>query len=190
MQNLPPPLPFNGLRSNTVLRGSVLLKIQENSLVVNDFTVVTALGGYPQLKSCFREIKVLMVKVWLVTTLPTSSSGVISLCVAPKDMINTKDTYAGFSCTPGVMTRKSYQTLHGKWYPTEPDERNWFPVDADKHLFAIQIFGKDLPKVGTSTEVEVQIIYDAHVLFRGRASPSTVADEFQFVDGISSMNVN
>lgn len=175
MSSLPPPIPFNNLKCNTVLRGSSTKKIQENVLVVADFSVAAIISGFPQIVAVFKEIKISKVKVWLVTTLSTSSSGVISFAITPKDMVNAKDTYAGFSCTPGVMTRKSFQTLHGQYHPTEPDERNWFPINSTRQLFTAQIFAKDLPTSNSTndTAVEVQLIWDAHVMFRGRTSPST-----------------
>lgn len=177
MSSLPPLTSFNGLKCNTVLRSSVIKGISENMLQVVDFTTSSLFASYPQLTSVFKEVKVCKVKVWLVTTLSSASSGVISLCVTPKDLVNSQDTYAGFSCTPGVMTRKSFQTLHGLYYPTEPDERNWFLISAKRHLFTAQIWAKDLPKpTGTSTTVDVQLIYDAHVMFRGRVTQKTSSD--------------
>lgn len=197
MSSLPPPLSFNGLKCNTTFRSSILLQIQDNSLLAHDFSIKDLSKSYPQMISCFKEVKIMKVKFWLVTTLSAASSGVISFCVTPKDMVNSKDSYANFSCTPGAMTRKSYQTLHGMYFPTEPDERNWFPIDSTKHLLTLQIFGKDLPKSsGTDTSVEVQIIYDAHLAFRGKAATQTglanaFCDEFEIIpsQGVEAMSL-
>lgn len=194
MSSLPPLLPFNSLKCNTTFRGSIIRAIQENSLTVIDFTVASLFSPYAQIGACFKEVKVLKVKLWLVTTLSASSSGVISFCVSPKDLVNAKDSYANFSCTPGVMTRKSYQTLHGQYFPTEPDERNWFPIIGSQHLFTVQIFGKDLPKPsGTTTAVDVQIIWDAHLQFRGRMGQSAIvtSGEFEMIPTrMESMNLS
>lgn len=170
--NAPPLQPFNKKLMNTVVRGCVFKTIQESSLLVIDFTVQAVISSYPQLTSCFKEIRIKRVNVWMYTTLSAASSGTITLAVCPKDEINPSATPVTLATTPGSITRRVWQSLHAMYYPTEPDERNWFPIKQDKHLFVVQIIGKDLPKPGNSINpdvLDVQIVWDAHVELRGQA---------------------
>lgn len=185
----PPPTSYSSIRCNTTLRGTLVTRISDHHLFTGLFSVNNLLTGYPKLASVFKEVKILKVKVWLVTTLPSSASGIISLLVAPSALAYSSDDFADFSCSPGVMTRKSFQTLHGVYYPTQPSERNWFPVGSQEKAFAVQICAVNIPELPalnppplTSPDLvsadpklkraDVQIVWDAHLMFRGRYSQS------------------
>lgn len=168
-----PLQPFNKQLVNTVLRGSHTVGFQNNSLLVVDFTSEAIIAAYPQLFQSFREIKIQKVRVWLQTLSGTSSPGVISMIVAPKDEINSKATYDVVASTPGSITGKAFSTLHGVYFPTEPDERNWFLHSTNKHLFSVCFMAQGMASNALANELKIQIVWDAHVRMRGLTSSAT-----------------
>lgn len=186
MASLPPLLPFNDHKVATVLRSSYTFKITNGQPVGVPITSVSVLSGYSRLRSTFREMKLLKAKVWLVPTLSNQSSGLIAMSVGPKSLNVPPTTYVDFSCSPGCIARKSYQTLRGMYYPTEPAERNWIRTASSFHFGSAFIIPYGLPKVekvdpktGEKKLVDVpysvQLILDCHVILRGRTAAKQIS---------------
>lgn len=117
----------------------------------------------------FKEMKVVRVKIWAYTTLPTSASGIITMITSPADLSQKKTTAVLAAAAPGAITRKIYQPLRGVWFPTEPSERDWLTIDNSKLLFTVQFFPSNLPKSDSTTAANgLTIIIDAHVQLRGQ----------------------
>lgn len=190
MPTLPPLQPFNRQLVNTVLRTSTVQSMNQNSLTVHDYTASSLFASYPQLVSCFREVKIQKVRVWVVPACSTSSAGLYTVCVAPKDQLNSKEDFDGLSQDPGCITRKVFQTTHAVYYPTEPTERNWFPAKNTQHLFAVQLMctGLDDTNGVKQPGMTYQVICDAHVRFRGRATVAKSSDTFEVIEALSSMS--
>lgn len=171
MTAAPPLMPFNRSLMNTTLRGSSVKTFASSALLTLDFTTDVIFSAYASLVNAFREVKVQRVKVWVYTSLSSSSSGLATMIVAPKDEINAAESLATVTSSPGAITRKIWQPFHGVYYPTEPDERNWFTTSDKRHLFVLQFYAQDLPPVNSANEKrELQIVWDAHVRFRGQSS--------------------
>lgn len=191
ISSLPPLQPFNKSLVNTVLRTSIVKELQADSFQVVDFTVKDVFANYPQLVACFKEVKIGRVRVWVTPTLSTSSAGVYTLCVCPKAEIDPKTDFAGLSATPGCITRKVFQTSHAVYYPTEPDERNWFMLGDSKHLFVVGLMCTGLDKTNgvDQTKMKYMITCDAHVRFRGRTTVTQAPEpEFEIVESLELMN--
>lgn len=187
--SLPPLQPFNRQLVNTVLRVSIVKSMNPDSLVVHDYSTSVLFSSYPQLVACFREVKIQKVRVWVVPASSTSSAGLYTICVAPKDQINVKEDFNGLSQDPGCITRKVFQTSHAVYYPTEPSEKNWFPTTSAQHLFSVQLICTGMDKSNSIAEpgMTYQVICDSHVRFRGRSTSRTV-DTFEVVDALNSMS--
>lgn len=190
MSTLPPLQPFNRQLVNTVMRTTYIKTLEPDSLEVTDFTATSLFSAYPQLVSCFKEVKIQKVKIWVIPSLGTASSGIYTLCVAPKSEVNGKDNFNGLSQTPGSITRKVFQTAHAMYYPTEPDERNWFSVTLTKQLFTVQVIctGLDQTNSVKQPSMQYQIVCDAHVRLRGRASSITDDKDFIVVERLKQMS--
>lgn len=189
--NLPPLQSFNKQLMSTTIRTSFHRELQENSLDVYDFSTTNLFASYPQLKACFREVKVLSSKVWVIPSAGTSSAGLYTILIQPKDEISNTNDFAGLCDTPGAVTRKVYQPTHAKYYPTEPDERNWFTTSDDKHLFTLQAMAIDLDKsnsVKVAAKLSIQVIYDTQIRFRGRTTTSKSSlSDFEVVSKLDNM---
>jgi hypothetical protein len=180
MKSIPPMVPFNRTMMNSIVRGSSFGLLEENSVTFKPFTIQTMISGFSQLVSCFTEIKILKVFVWMTTTMPTSSTGVITMITTPTDEFAqpTKVTYQSLAAVPGAITRKVYQTLHGVYYPTEPKEKDWFKIDDNKTFFNVYWIGKDLPTGDAIRKInDYQLIWDAHIKVRGRVVPMSTTEE-------------
>lgn len=193
-----PLQPFNRQLMNTVLRGSTTKSFNDNSLLIVEFTSDALLGAYSQIFASFREIKIQRVHVWVQTLCSTATSGVFTIVVAPKDVINNKATYDQLASTPGSISGRAFNTLHGLYYPTQPDERNWFPKHSTKSLFVVQFMSNGIPKENTiNPSLKLQLVWDAHVRARGlTVEPSadavtlpSVVDGYDMLTDVGNMTV-
>lgn len=185
----PPLVSFNKQLLNTTLRFTSTGSFQVDSLIAHDFTVKTLFTGYPQLVSCFKELKIIRAKVWITPAAGMNSAGFYTICVTPHDLINPSETFTGLSSNPGSMTRKVFQPLHGSYFPTEPDERNWFPASSDKHLFVVQLMANSLDASGSTnqTKIAYQLVCDVHMRFRGRVSTVKNELDFELISGMDGL---
>lgn len=195
MPSLPPLQSFNKRLSSTVIRSVMYKTLQTDTLQAIDFTINDLISSFPQLLSCYKEIKVGKALVWVMPTSGNSSAGLYTLCVGPSEELNSKETFAGLSETPGCITRKIYQTSHAVYYPTSPTERNWFSIQTatDRQIFTAQLMCTGLgPSNGAQQpSMSYQIVCDAHLSFRGRATTITAdvaLDTFHVIEGVDSMS--
>lgn len=191
ISNQPPPLHFNQQMMNTVLRYSVSKIANNDELLVLDFTTDNLFSSYPQLRICFREVKIIRSKLWIMPQLSSTAPGLYTFCVAPKDQVNPSETFNGLSSTPGCITRKVSQTAKAVYYPTEPSEKDWFPVGSGRHLFVGQVFATGLVKsngINVNGNLPLQVVCDTHLRFRGRASNKTSYAEYEVVSAMDAMN--
>lgn len=177
----PPLLPFNRKAVNSTFRSAITQSISNNSFLTLSFYTKTLVEGYPHVFESFKEMKVVRVKIWAYTTLPTSASGIITMITSPADLSQKKTTATLAAAAPGAITRKIYQPLRGVWFPTEPSERDWFPIGndstKDKLLFTVQFFPSNLPKTDSTTAAHgLTLIIDAHVQLRGQINGVTGTD--------------
>lgn len=173
MTTTPPLLNFNKQLMNTVIRGSTVKGITNNSLLVVDFTVASLIASYSQLVSVFTEFKIARVKVWAYTTLSTSASGVATMLVTPHDEVSPATSYEQLTSTPGAIVRRIWQPFHGNYYPTSPSDREWFIADSKKQLCTLHFFAKDIPAPNDAvTKNEIQIVWDVHIKCRGLKTPA------------------
>lgn len=157
--------------SNAVFRSSHMHELKPDTYLSLVFRTQTLVSGYPQVVAAFKEIKVLKVKVWAYTSLSTSSPGTLTMITCPMGLAQKNSTQKLAVAAPGAITRKIWQPLHGVYFPTEPSERDWLPIDTQHLVFDLEFFPWNIPVPAELNEVQyaqIQIIVDAHVMLRGQ----------------------
>lgn len=193
MTSAPPLLSFNRQLMNTVLRGSMTIGISAGTLYSENFNVKSLISGYSQLVSVFTEFKVTRVRVWAYTTLSTSAPGVASMVVTPSDYIPQTATYEQITVIPGAITRRIWQPFHCVYYPTSPNEKDWFLSSEAKTLFTLMFMCKDVAAPEAATyKNELQIIWDVHIRCRGlkTANPKPPGDVDNLISTYEVMTTN
>lgn len=137
---------------------------------------ITTLIGNPwkPLANLFAELKVLRVNVYLYTrNTSLSSVGIHSLVVADKDEVyDVARDFISTSSTPGAVTRRITQPLHGTWFPTEPSDRDWTLFN-DATTYLDVVYAVD----GATLPLEFDLFFDVHCRFRGLKHLTSVSDQ-------------
>lgn len=125
------------------------------------------------LNDIFHEIRVKRVNFWFISKLPITEPGLNAMAIFDNNQEALKViSYPVVAACPGSDTRRVYQTLCGTWYPTEPSDRNWRPIDDTPFC---QIYIATSRERQPSNTILGAIIADAHVSLRGLSVSSTTS---------------
>lgn len=169
MSSQPPLLPFNRILGNSVFRSSTRHDLTNDSFLGLDYHTQTIVSGYPQVVAAYKEMRVVRVNVWAYTTLSTASPGIMTMITVPLGLAQKRSTVILAAASPGAITRKVWQPLRGCYFPTEPTERDWLPIDTQHIVFSLEFYLHGLKDdKDNDITTEIVVVLDAHVLLRGQ----------------------
>lgn len=136
---------------------------------------LNTLVGNPwdSLSKLFAEIKILRVNIYLYAkSISYQSVGIHTLVVTDKhEICETDRDFISTSSSPGAVTRRITQPLHGSWFPTEPTDRDWMPFNAKSDVLDVA-YATD----GITLPMDFDLFFDVHCRLRGLKHPATVTD--------------
>lgn len=131
-------------------------------------------AGY---QTVFCEYKVHSVSVYYQANNAYSDSGSIALNVSDFEenpVVTLKTPFTEVCIMPGTMVRRVYQNMSSRWYPTEPEDRDFRSLDAKWNICNIM-----LRHSTDGSKFNGQLIVVAYVTFRGRKSAIKVSEAMQ-----------
>jgi len=171
ISNAPPRLTIAA--SNTRARLLVSKAMKEAGVETLTLTSADLLSGVNAgYLTIFCEYRVHSVNVYYQSNNAYSDSGSIALNVSDfqeNPVITLKTPFSEVSVMPGSIVRKCYQNVSSRWYPTEPDDRNFHSLDDKWNICNIMLrHSTDASKFNGT------LIINANVTFRGRKSAIAV----------------
>lgn len=148
---------------------------------------IYAQGWMSALKALFQEVKIHRITAHYVPYAPITDPGEYVFGLWDSKENGDPSGFSNLLGTPASVVRKSGQPAKLTWYPTEPEDRNWNPLDSD-HIYcssaiyaAEEWYNQDVPQAYNSSNIDRQhsnisgkIIVTVDSSFRGK--PSSIKD--------------
>lgn len=153
-----------------------------NVKVDADFGYLLAQDWRQRYSVLFREAKIHKVEAWFMPYASITHPGLYVFNISDIDE-NKIDNAAGVwnLGAPGSVVRRMNQVGYRVWYPTEPDDRNWFVLSSDHRFLTYAISAAEKAyweqtsdKSGNPLDVKEnasiagKLIVNTHASFRGK----------------------
>lgn len=166
VSRFPPPIAMNSNQCTIWVRSEIAWNSKIQAINAG-YNIKNALDEMSAL-DIFNEFRVKRINFWFLSKLAVTETGLNAFCVVDEGLAKlAKVDFASVSCMPGSDVKRAYQTLVATWYPTEPVDRDWKPID--NNAFCSMYFATTRPAAEGC--IDGSIIADAHISLRGIDNP-------------------
>lgn len=144
---------------------------------------IFAHGWLSALRALFNEVKIHRITAHYVPYAPITDPGEYIFGLWDSQENGDPTGFSNLLGTPASVVRKSGQPAKLTWYPTEPEDRNWNPLNSDHQYCSAAIYAaeefynQDVPQAKDANTIDKQhcniagkIIVTVDSSFRGKPS--------------------